>query len=73
MKEGEANGDEESKKNWKNYDVKALIAFHWEMEPKFVKNTKKKGKILVLTMCLNSSSFEIYKQKQKQIQISPFR
>jgi hypothetical protein len=42
VEEGEANVDEESKKSWKNYDVKALIALHGEIKPKFVKNTKKK-------------------------------
>jgi hypothetical protein len=42
VEEGGADEDEESKKNWKNYNVKALIALHGEMEPKIVKNTKKK-------------------------------
>jgi hypothetical protein len=65
VEEGEANGDEESKKSSKNYDVKALIALHGEMEPKFVKNTKKKeGKILVVTMCLSLGSFEILQAKK---------
>jgi hypothetical protein len=41
VEKGEANGDEESKKTWKNYNVKALIALHGEMKPKFVKNSKK--------------------------------
>jgi len=40
VEEGETYGDEENKKSWKNYDVK-VIALHGEMEPKFVKNTKK--------------------------------
>jgi hypothetical protein len=63
VEEGEADGDEESKKRWKNYNVKALIALHEEMEPKFVKNTKNQGKIIVVTMCLSSGSFQILQAK----------
>jgi hypothetical protein len=55
--------EKESKKSWKNYNVKALIALHGKMEPKFVKNTKKQGKILVITMCLSSCSFQILQAK----------
>jgi hypothetical protein len=42
VEEDEVDGDEESKKNWKDWNVKALIILCGEMEQKFVKSAKKK-------------------------------
>jgi hypothetical protein len=42
VEEGEVNGVEKSKKNWKDYDVEALIALCREMESEFVKNVFKR-------------------------------
>jgi hypothetical protein len=42
VEEDEVDGDEESKKNWKDCNVKALIILCGEMEQKFGKNATKK-------------------------------
>jgi hypothetical protein len=42
VEEGEVDGDEKSKKNWKDYDVEALITLCGEMELEFVKNVFKR-------------------------------
>jgi hypothetical protein len=43
VEEYEVDGDEESKKNWKDCNVKALVILCGEMEHKFVTDAKKKG------------------------------
>jgi hypothetical protein len=44
--------------------VKAPIALHGEMGLQFVKDAKKQGKILILTMCFSSHSFETLEAKE---------
>jgi hypothetical protein len=42
VEEDEVDGDEESKKNWKDCNVKALVILCGEMEHKFVIDAKQK-------------------------------
>ncbi len=42
VEEGEVEGNEKSRKNWKDYDVKASIVLCGEMESEFVKNVFKR-------------------------------
>jgi hypothetical protein len=44
-KEPKKEGSEERASNWKDCDVEVLISLHGEMDPEFLKNAKKQGKI----------------------------
>jgi hypothetical protein len=44
-KEPKKEGSEEGASNWKDCDVEVLISLCGEMDPEFLKNAKKQGKI----------------------------
>jgi hypothetical protein len=45
QKELKKEGSEEGALNWKDCDVEVLISLHGEIDPEFLKNAKKQGKI----------------------------
>ncbi len=66
VEEDEVDGDEKSKKIWKDCNVKALIILCGGDGAKICQECqkeKKKGKTSILTMCFNSCSFETLKAK----------
>jgi hypothetical protein len=44
-KEPKKEGSEEGASNWKDCDVEVLISLRGEMDPEFLKNAQKQGKI----------------------------